>query len=58
MQSFHEKINFVRRFIFDFVEMVKPHQEMIKKYTNFKWKNERKESFDKSKEAIAEAPTL
>ena len=31
---------------------------MIKKYSNFKWKNERKEAFDKIKESIAEAPTL
>ena len=31
---------------------------MIKKDPNFKWTNERKESFEKIKEAIAEAPTL
>jgi hypothetical protein len=31
MQSFLGKINFVRRFISDFVEIVKPLQEMIKK---------------------------
>ena len=58
MQSFLGKINFVRRFISDFVEIVKPLQEMIKKDSNFKWTKERKESFDKIKEAITESPTL
>ena len=58
MQSFLGKINFVRRFISDFAEIVKPLQEMIKKDANFKWSKERKEAFDKIKEAIAEAPTL
>ena len=58
MQSFMGKINFVRRFIFNFTEIVKPLQEMIKKDSNFKWTKERKESFDKIKEAIAEDSTL
>lgn len=58
MQYFMGKINFVRRFISDFVEIVKPLQKMIKKDSNSKWKNERKEAFDKIKEAIAETPTL
>ena len=31
---------------------------MIKKDSNFKWTKERKEAFDKIKEAIAESPTL
>ena len=53
MQSFLGKINFVRRFISDFAEIVKPLQEMIKKDTNFKWTKERKEAFDKIKESIA-----
>ena len=39
-------------------EIVKPLQEMIKKDFNFKWTKERREAFDKIKEAIAEAPTL
>ena len=58
MQSFLRKINFVRRFIFDFVEIVKPLQDMIKKDFTFKWRKERREAFDKIKEAIEEAPTL
>ena len=51
MQYFLGKINFVRRFIFDFVEIVKPIQEMIKKDTNFKLTNERREEFEKIQEA-------
>ena len=58
MRSFPGKINFVRRFISDFVEIVKPLQDMIKKKVNLKWTKERREPFDKIKEAIEEAPTL
>ena len=43
MQYFLGKINFVRRFISNFSEIVKPLQEMIKKYFNFKWTKERSE---------------
>ena len=58
MQSFLGKINFVRIFIYDFAEIVKPLQEMIKKYSNFKWTKEKKEAFDRIKESIEEDPTL
>ena len=58
MQSFLQKINFVRRFISNFVKIVKPSQEFIKKYFNFKSTQERREALDKIKEAISEAPTL
>ena len=58
MQSFLEKINFMRRFISNFTEILKPLQEMIKKDSNFKWTKERKEAFDKIKEFIVEVPTL
>jgi hypothetical protein len=58
MQYFLGKINFVRRFISNFAEIVKPLQEMIKKDSNFKWTKERREAFDKIKEAIEEDPTL
>ena len=43
MHSFPRKINFVRRFIYDF---------------NLKWTKERREAFDKIKEAMVEDPTL
>ena len=58
MQSFLGKINFERRLISDFAEIVKPLQEMIKKDAKFQWMNERKETFKKIKEAIVEDPTL
>ena len=58
MQSFLGKINFMRRFIFKFAEIVKPLQEMIKKDSNFKCSKDRKEAFDNIKEAIAETPIL
>ena len=58
MQYFLGKINFVRRFISNFMEIVKTLQDMIKKDSNFKWIKERREAFDKIKEAIVEAPTL
>ena len=52
MRSFLGKINFVRRFIYDFAEIVEPLQETIKKDSNFKRTKERQKSFDKIKEAI------
>jgi hypothetical protein len=58
MQSFLGMIKFMRRFISDFAEIVKPLQEMIKKDSNFKWSKERKEAFDKIKETITEAHTF
>ena len=58
MQSFLGKIKFVRRFISDFAEIVKPLQDMIKKDFNLKWRKERRQASDKIKEPIAEAPTL
>ena len=58
MQSFLGKIKFVRRFISDFAEIVKPLQDMINKNFNLKWTKERREAFDKIKEAIAKDTTL
>ena len=47
MQSFLGKINFVRRFVFYFSEIVEPLQEIIKKDENIKWTKERREEFGK-----------
>ena len=58
MQCFLGKIKFVRIFISDFAEIVKPLQEIIKKDFNFKWTKERREAFEEIKEAITKAPTL
>ena len=37
MQSFMGTINFVRRFVPDFAQMVKPLQQMVKQSVQFKW---------------------
>ena len=39
MQSFLGNINFVRRFVPNFAQIVRPLQDMIKKYIQFKWSN-------------------
>ena len=58
MQSFLGKINFVRRFIPSFSEIIRPLQKMIKKDSIFNWGQTKKESFQKKLEAISEAPSL
>jgi hypothetical protein len=42
MQSFFEKINFVRKFTLNFAETIKPLQKMIRKDVELKWNDERK----------------
>src|SRR5229473_2135233 len=37
MQSFMGTINFMRRFVPDFAQIVKPLQQMVKKNAQFKW---------------------
>jgi hypothetical protein len=58
MHSFFGRINFVRRFIPYFVEIVKPLQRMIKKDVQFKWKPVDKEAFKNIKATIVAAPYL
>jgi hypothetical protein len=58
MQSFFGKINFVRKFIPYFTETIKPLQKMICKDVDFKWNREEKESFEKIKIVISQAPIL
>jgi len=57
MQSFFRKINFVRRFIPYFDEIMKPLQQMIKKYVQFKWTFVEKEAFKNIKATIVIAPS-
>jgi hypothetical protein len=47
MQSFLGKINFVRIFVPNFVEIVKTLQDMINKDEDFKWVPKEKTSFKK-----------
>jgi hypothetical protein len=58
MQSFFGKINFMRKFIPDFAETIKPLQKMICKDVEFKWNKEENEYFDKIKTVISQAPVL
>jgi len=58
IQSFLGKINFVRTFIPNFVELVKHITSMLKKGLEIKWNGVAKKSFESIKKAIMEAPTL
>jgi hypothetical protein len=58
MQSFFGRINFVRRFVPYFTEIVKPLQRMIKKDVQFKWTPVEKEAFENIKVVIVVAPSL
>ena len=45
MQSFMGTINFVRGFVPDFAQIVKPLQQMVKQSVQFKWNDTEKVSF-------------
>jgi hypothetical protein len=58
IQSFLGKINFLRRFIPNFVELVKHITDMLKKGSEIKWRTEAKYYFQSIKKAISDAPVL
>jgi hypothetical protein len=58
IQSFLGKINFLRRFVPNFVEIVKLITDMLRKNNEVKWKEEAKASFSHIKKVISEAPVL
>jgi hypothetical protein len=58
IQSFLGKVNFLRRFITNFVEVVKYINSMLKKDNTFQWSKEAKQSFVSIKQALSEAPIL
>ena len=58
IQSFLGKVNFLRRFITNFAEVVKYINSMLKKTNNFQWSKEAKQSFLSIKQALSEAPVL
>ena len=58
IQSFLGKVNFLRRFITNFVEVVKYINYMFKKDSNIKWSIEAKKSFTNIKKALSEAPVV
>ena len=58
VQAFLGKINFLRRFISNFVELVKHITAMLKKGNEVKWTAVPREYFVQIKRALTEAPTL
>jgi hypothetical protein len=58
MQSFLGQINFVRRFVPNFSEMVGPVQNLIKKYVQYHWGPLESQAFNSIKKTIVEAPSL
>ena len=58
VQSFIGKINFLRCFIPNFAETIKHITAMLKKDHEVKWTAEAKNSFEKIKMALTEAPIL
>jgi hypothetical protein len=58
VQSFLDKINFLRRFVPNFAEEVKLITTMLKKENEVRWTSESRHSFEKIKKALAEAPVL
>jgi hypothetical protein len=58
IQSFLGKINFLRRFIPNFVEIMKLITDMLKKNNEVKWMAKAKASFSRIKKVINEAPVL
>ena len=58
MQSFLGKINFVRRFVPNFAQIVRTLQDLIKKDVEFKWSDIQRDAFSEIRKAIAKSPTL
>jgi len=58
VQSFLGKVNFLQRFIPDFVEILKLMSDMLKKGNEIKWTEQAKESFSDIKKALGQAPLL
>jgi len=52
------QINFVRRFVPSFFEMVRPLQNLIKKDAQYHWGPIENQSFNSIKKAIIDAPSL
>ena len=58
IQSFLGKVNFARRFIPNFAEIVKDITRMLKKGVEIKWTAEAKNYFEEIKKALTQAPVL
>jgi ribonuclease HI len=58
VQAFLGRINFLRRFVSNFAELVKHITTMLRKGHEIKWTAESRNSFDQVKKALTEAPVL
>lgn len=58
VRSFFGQVNFLRRFILEFVETTKHIINLLSEQHPFKWIEEAKEAFKKLKGLVANAPTL
>jgi hypothetical protein len=58
VQCFLGKINFLRRFVSNFVELVKHITTMLRKGNEVKWTAEPRQSFNQIKKLLNEAPVL
>jgi hypothetical protein len=58
IQSFFDRINFVRRFVPNFAEIAKPISDMLKKDHDLKWSDEAKKAFDDIKQALCHSLVL
>jgi ribonuclease HI len=58
VQAFLGRINFLRRFISNFAELVKHITAMLRKGHEIKWTAEPRKSFNQIKKALTEAPVL
>ena len=58
VQSFLGKINFLRRFVPNFVEEVKLITAMLKKENEVRWTHQSRHSFEQIKKALSGAPVL
>jgi hypothetical protein len=58
VRVFLGKINFLRRFVSNFAELVKHTTTMLRKGNEVKWTDETRESFVQIKKALTEAPVL
>ena len=58
LRYFFGKINFIHRFIPNFIEITKPLNKLLKKDVDFRWTEEAKKAFEYVKEAITRASVL
>ena len=58
LQSFNGHINFIRRFIPNLAELMKPMQALLKKNAKFVWTTEGRKAFESIKNAITRSPVL